>query len=69
MATTYMCPICKTDNGCQHGPADDPDKGKPVNAECRANIDAQFLDLIKYGYAISLDDKHVPYESILVDIP
>lgn len=33
MAITFMCPICRTDNGCVHGPADDPDKGKPVVAK------------------------------------
>lgn len=68
MATTYMCPICKTANGCQHGPADDSDKGKPVIAKCRANTDAKFLDLIKYGHAISLDGEHVPYETTLKDM-
>lgn len=33
-------------------------------AEYRVNQDAQLADLIKYGHAITLDGKHVPYETV-----
>lgn len=32
--------------------------------ECRVNRDGQLADLLKFGHAITLDGKHVPYETV-----